>query len=51
MCQVLCSAVVSARKPWGREPTMDYDVMSDMEWEDEPEGESLSVRLCSCCDS
>lgn len=22
---------------------MDYDVMSDQEWEEEPEGESLSV--------
>lgn len=23
---------------------MDYDIMSDQEWEEEPEGESLSVR-------
>lgn len=24
---------------------MDYDVMSDQEWEEEPEGEELSVGL------
>ena len=39
-----CSTVVSGRTPWGRDAALDYDVMSDMEWEDEPEGESLSVR-------
>ena len=32
------------RKPFAKEPTLDYEVMSDEEWEEEPEGESLSVR-------
>ena len=33
---------VSARRPFGKEQSLDYEVMSDLEWEDEPEGSSLS---------
>ncbi|KAI8106401.1 hypothetical protein M9435_000945 [Picochlorum sp. BPE23] len=33
---------VSARRPFGKEQSLDYDVMSDLDWEDEPEGSSLS---------
>ena len=40
-----CSQAVGPRNPWGKDPALDYDVMSDMEWEEEPDGESLSVRL------
>jgi len=35
--------VVCGRRPFGRDPGLDYEVMSDEEWEEEPEGESLSV--------
>ena len=38
------SKVVTPRNPWGKDDIMDYDVMSDQDWEEEPEGESLSVR-------
>ena len=30
----------AARRPFGREETVDYEVMSDLEWEEEPEGEA-----------
>ena len=40
-----CSAVVRGRKPLGKDPEVDYTVMSDEEWEEEPEGESLSVGI------
>jgi hypothetical protein len=33
---------VRPRRPWGRDETLDYDVMSDIDWEEEPEGSSLS---------
>ncbi len=32
-----------ARAPFSRDPSLDYEVMSDEDWEEEPEGESLSV--------
>ncbi len=44
MC-VSCSAVIKGRKPCAKDPNLDYEVMSDEEWEEEPEGESLSVSL------
>ena len=40
-----CSAVVRGRRPLGKDPELDYTVMSDEEWEEEPEGESLSVGV------
>ncbi|KAI8472554.1 MAG: hypothetical protein J3K34DRAFT_519599 [Monoraphidium minutum] len=36
------AGVVAGRRPLGRAPELDYDVMSDEDWEEEPEGESLS---------
>ncbi|KAF5832725.1 hypothetical protein DUNSADRAFT_11275 [Dunaliella salina] len=42
LSQRLRSPVVSGRRPFGRDPGLDYEVMSDEEWEEEPEGESLS---------
>ena len=46
------SDVVRGRRPLARDPSikmdgsmlMDHEVMSDQEWEEEPEGEDLSVR-------
>ena len=38
-----CSVAVSGRRPFDRDIGLDYEVMSDEEWEEEPEGESLSV--------
>ena len=43
-----CSAEVGPRRPRVKDTSndLDYDVMSDQEWEEEPEGgESLSVRV------
>ena len=36
-----CSNKVRPRWPLGRDPDMDYEVMSDEEWEEEPEGEAV----------
>lgn len=36
------SKYVKARKPFGKESSLDYEAMSDIDWEDEPEGSSLS---------
>ena len=33
---------IRARKPFAKESSLDYEVMSDIDWEDEPEGSSLS---------
>uniref|UniRef100_A0A1D2ABW9 Chromatin assembly factor 1 subunit A dimerization domain-containing protein n=1 Tax=Auxenochlorella protothecoides TaxID=3075 RepID=A0A1D2ABW9_AUXPR len=33
---------VGPRRPWARDPVLDYEVMSDLDWEEEPEGTSLS---------
>lgn len=33
---------VGPRRPLGRDETLDYEVMSDIDWEEEPEGSSLS---------
>lgn len=30
---------VGPRRPWARDPVLDYEVMSDLDWEEEPEGE------------
>ena len=38
-----CSAYVTPRRPLGRDIVLDSEVESDQEWEEEPEGESLSV--------
>ena len=38
------SDVVSGRRPLAQDAMMDFGVMSDLEWEEEPEGEDLSVR-------
>ncbi|MEW5314882.1 MAG: hypothetical protein WDW38_006344 [Sanguina aurantia] len=35
---------VSGRRPLGLDPVLDYDVMSDEDWEEEVEGESLSQQ-------
>lgn len=39
------SGAISGRRPFGRDVLLDYEVESDQDWEEEPEGESLSVRL------
>lgn len=39
----VCSAKVCGRRPLALDPTLNYEVDSDEEWEEEPEGESLSV--------
>lgn len=51
-----CSTAVTARRPFGRDPTLDYEVASDDEWEEEPEvrGPYCSRRSCgttaaNCC--
>jgi len=44
---VWCSSVIRGRKPGAKDPNLDYEVMSDEEWEEEPEGESLSVSITS----
>ncbi|KXZ53221.1 hypothetical protein GPECTOR_7g1114 [Gonium pectorale] len=36
------STAVTGRRPLGRDSSLDYEVASDEEWEEEPEGESLS---------
>lgn len=36
-----CSKLVSSRRVLGRDADMDYEVLSDEEWEEEPEGEEL----------
>ncbi|GFR48074.1 hypothetical protein Agub_g9912, partial [Astrephomene gubernaculifera] len=36
------STAAGPRRPFGRDPALDYEVASDEEWEEEPEGESLS---------
>lgn len=41
----LCSPSVSGRRPLGLDPVLDYDVMSDEDWEEEVEGESLSQQV------
>ena len=41
--QVCCSAVVKPRRFLAQDPEVDYEVMSDEEWEAEPEGEDLLV--------
>lgn len=33
---------VGPRRPLGKDETLDYEVLSDLEWEEEPEGSSLS---------
>ena len=40
-----CSATVRPRRPFGKDPelTYDFEVDSEDEWEDEAEGENLSV--------
>lgn len=43
MC--LCSNVVKPRRPFAKDPQLDYTVMEDEEWEPEPEGDSLSVSI------
>eukprot|EP00891_Asterochloris_glomerata_P000427 jgi/Astpho2/427/Aster-03475 len=39
--QICCSAVVKPRRFLAQDPEVDYEVMSDEEWEAEPEGEDL----------
>ena len=40
---ICCSAVVKPRRFLAQDPEVDYEVMSDEEWEAEPEGEDLLV--------
>ncbi len=42
---VCCSLTVKGRRPLAKDVELDYEVMSDEEWEEEPEGENLSVSL------
>lgn len=44
LCHV-CSSVIKARRPFAKDPQLDYTVMEDEEWEPEPEGDSLSVSI------
>ena len=39
------SKVIKPRRPFAMDPQLDYSVMEDEEWEPEPEGDSLSVRI------
>ena len=48
---VLTSRCVGGRKPFGQDVEIDYEVMSDQDWEEEPEGESLSVSVGHCQES
>lgn len=41
MRRVLCSRIVGARTVFRKDPNLDYDIMSDEEWEEEPEGEDI----------
>jgi hypothetical protein len=43
-CVIAWSRVIRGRRPLAKEPGVDYEVMSDEDWEEEPEGEDLSVR-------
>lgn len=47
-CACSRSAAVRGRRPLGRDPGRDYEVDSDEEWEEEPEGEDLSVSGLLC---
>ena len=38
---LLCSRIVGARKVFRKDPNLDYEIMSDEEWEEEPEGEDI----------
>jgi Chromatin assembly factor 1 subunit A len=38
-----CSAAVCARRPLAREEGLDYDYLSDEDWEEEPEGEDCAA--------
>lgn len=44
-CAYVSSTTVTPRRPLAKDPQLDYDVDSDDEWEEEPEGENLSVSL------
>ena len=44
-CSTVCSSGVRPRKPFGRDMTLDYEVESDQDWEEEPEGEDIMVSL------
>jgi chromatin assembly factor 1 subunit A len=35
------TAIISGRRPFGKEPILDYEVESDLEWEDVEDGEDL----------
>lgn len=39
--RLCCSTSVKPRRPLARDADMDYEVMSDEDWEEEPEGEEL----------
>lgn len=34
-----CSPTVGPRRPFAKDEALDYEVMSDLDWEEEPEGE------------
>jgi hypothetical protein len=38
---MLCSKFIGPRKVLGKDPNLDYDVFSDEEWEEEPDGEDI----------
>ena len=39
-----CSIRVGGRRPFARDPSVDYENASDEEWEEEPDGEDLMVN-------
>ncbi len=42
---------MKGRRPLAKDAELDYEVMSDEEWEEEPEGENLSVSLIILSDT
>ncbi|KAL0821200.1 hypothetical protein ABMA28_005809 [Loxostege sticticalis] len=45
------SANVKPRRPFGQDQKLDYEVDSDEEWEEEPDGESVDGSACGSDDS
>eukprot|EP00798_Chlamydomonas_sp_ICE-L_P025584 gene25584-11237_t len=42
------SASVRPCRPYSRDPLLDYEVESDQDWEEEPEGEDLNAMMKAC---
>lgn len=41
-----CSPTVGPRRPFAKDDALDYEVMSDLDWEEEPEGELCQGLMC-----